>query len=328
MISSLQPIGLVGPTATGKSSLALCLAEALGGEIVSVDSMQVYRGLDIGTAKPSLTQRQRVPHHLIDVADLTEPFDVAKYLQLSRQAVSQIQQRGRIPILCGGTGLYLQAFIAGLGNAPAPAPALRTALELISTQGLLAELEQADPLTFSRIDHSNRRRIIRAVEVIRLTGRPFSAQRAPWASGQQKPVPAIGPIFGLARQSIDLRQRIDRRVEAMFQEGLVAETRSALNRGLGQNLTAQQAIGYRQVMEHLRGARGLSDTMDLVKQKTRQYARRQMTWFRKQPGVIWVPTDPDRPDDQLVSLMLQTREATNPRHSQLHRREEAWEKSG
>lgn len=282
-----RPILIAGPTAVGKSEVALLLAEQLGGEIISVDSMQVYRGLDIGTAKPSPADRARVPHHLIDVVDLAEPFDAAKFAELAHRAVKEIQTRGRVPVLCGGTGLYFKAFLDGLGEAPPADPKLRAGLEATPLSGLLHELKEHDPVTFEKIDRQNPRRVIRAVEVIRLTGKPFSQQRANWnpASGIQHPG---SPFFGLTRSASDLDARVNARVEIMFERGLVDETRILLEHGLAQNKTAMQAIGYRQVVGHLRGERSLPETIELVKIRTRQFAKRQMTWFRKQAGGRWL----------------------------------------
>ncbi len=175
-----QPIFIAGPTAVGKSEIALQLAEQLGGEIISVDSMQVYRGLDIGTAKPSPADRARVPHHLIDICDLTESFDAAQFVRLAQKAVEEIQARGRVPIFCGGTGLYFKAFLSGLGEAPSANPELRAELEAMPFEALLRELRERDPAAYEKIDKQNPRRVIRAVEVIRLTGKKFSAQRAEW----------------------------------------------------------------------------------------------------------------------------------------------------
>jgi tRNA dimethylallyltransferase len=328
----LPPIFLAGPTAVGKSALALALAEQCGGEIISVDSMQVYRGLDIGTAKPTAAERARVPHHLIDVADLTEAFDAAKFVSLAQRAVLEIQSRGRFPIFCGGTGLYFKAYLEGLGEAPPSDEKLRAELEAAPLADLLRELELHDPVTFAKIDRQNPRRVIRALEVIRLTGKPFSAQRAEWKhpaaisslsspkggegrgeeaqllSGQSNPIPAQNPspqpsprlggarelvsatprFFCLSRPAADLHARINLRVDEMFAAGLVAEIRQLLQRGLEQNKTAMQAIGYRQVVEHLRGERSLPETIELVKIKTRQYAKRQLTWFRKHANAQWI----------------------------------------
>jgi len=301
---------LAGPTAVGKSQVALLLAERLGGEIISVDSMQVYRGLDIGTAKPSPAERRRVPHHLIDVVELTEPFDASRFVQCARHAVSDIQARGRIPILCGGTGLYFKAFLEGLGDAPPSRPALRAKLEATPLPDLLRELAQHDPATYQRIDRQNPRRVIRAVEVLRLTGRPFSEQRADWQPatrndqhGAQFAFP-MSRYIGFSRSPADLRARIDARVEAMFQRGLVAETQQLLRQGLAENRTARQALGYRQVIEHLRGEQSLAETIALVKTRTWQFAKRQMTWFRHQARLEWLALEPGETAAQTVARLL------------------------
>jgi len=287
------PIFLAGPTAVGKSEIALLLAEKIGGEIISVDSMQVYRGLDLGTAKPSAEERARVRHHLIDVVDVAELFDAAQFVRLARQAVAEIRSRNRVPVFCGGTGLYFKAYLDGLGAAPPADAKLRAELETMPLAELLRELAERDPVAHEKIDRQNPRRVIRAVEVIRLTGKPFSAQRAEWkpeagsrrseAGGQKSDV-----IFGLARQPEDLRARIDVRVDEMFRRGLVAETEQLLKRGLAKNKTAMQALGYRQVVEYLRGDRSLPETIELVKIRTRQFAKRQMTWFRRQMDLEWI----------------------------------------
>ena len=277
------PIFLAGPTAVGKSEVALLLAEQLGGEIITVDSMQVYRGLDIGTAKPSAAERARVPHHLLDVAELSESFDAMRFCQLAGKAVEEIQSRGRVPIFCGGTGLYFKAYLEGLGEAPPSDPQLRAALEATPLDDLLRELAEGDPQTFERIDRQNPRRVVRAIEVIRMTGRPFSEQRSEWIAPTRSTQHAAR-LFVLTRPKPDLDQRINARVDEMFRRGLVEETRQLLDRGLAENPTAMQAIGYRQVVEHLRGEprklSGLAETVEMVKARTRQYAKRQMTWFR------------------------------------------------
>lgn len=301
LLSSCIPILLAGPTAVGKSAVALTLAEHIGGEIISVDSMQVYRGLDIGTAKPTAAERARVPHHLIDVVELSKPFDAAKFTDLAHKAATEIQSRGRVPILCGGTGLYFKAFLEGLGEAPPANPALRAELEATPLFELLRELEKHDPVAFERIDRQNPRRVIRAIEVIRLTGKPFSQQRAEWNSEAQNPESKL--MFALTRSTEDLRARINARVEKMFAAGLVEETKRLLNHGLAQNKTAMQALGYRQVVQHLRGERSLAETTELVKIRTRQFAKRQMTWFRKQPGVQWIELAPKDEISAIVSRL-------------------------
>jgi tRNA dimethylallyltransferase len=307
-------IFLAGPTAVGKSEIALLLAEKIGGEIISVDSMQVYRGLDIGTAKPSAAERARVPHHLIDVVDLTESFDAAQFLRLANAVVTEIQSRGRVPIFCGGTGLYFKGFLEGLGGGPAADDKLRAELEAVPLSELLAELAEKDPVTYQRIDRKNPRRVVRAVEVIRLTGKKFSEQRAEWQAtlgapasrrqveplaGGTPALPGITRLIGFSRSNPDLHARINTRVDAMFAGGLVEETRRLLEHGLAQNKTAMQALGYRQVVEHLRGERALPETIELVKSKTRQFAKRQMTWFRRQLNLQWIEL---KPAQELLSI--------------------------
>lgn len=290
----LDGIYIAGATASGKSAVALLLAERINGEIITVDSMQVYRGLDIGTAKPTREEQARVPHHLVDVAALSDHFDVAQFLRLAEQARREITNRGRIPIYCGGTGLYFNALVSGVGTAPSPQPGLRAELEATPLPELLDELAKADPETFARIDQANPRRVIRALEVIRATGEKYSAQRTSWA---KKPA---GHWFALNRERSNLNQRINDRVDSMFAAGLVDETRELLQHGLEQNQTALQAIGYRQVVEHLRGERDLPATVELVKQKTRQYAKRQGTWFRNQLSLQWIETARDTGPDEIV----------------------------
>ena len=280
------PIFLAGPTAVGKSDVALLLAKELDGEIIAVDSMQVYCGLDIGTAKPSATERKQVPHHLLDVAELNESFDAAMFCRLAGKAVEEIQSRGRVPIFCGGTGLYFKAFLEGLGEAPPSDPQLRAELEAAPLDDLLRELAAQDPQTFARIDRQNPRRVVRAVEVIRLTGRPFSGQRAGWSDAPDGAQQAV--FFVLTRPKPGLDDRINVRVDEMFRRGLVEETRRLLEHGLAENPTAMQAIGYRQVVEHLRGERSLAETVEMVKARTRQYAKRQMTWFRGHTPATWL----------------------------------------
>ena len=288
--------------------------------------MQVYRGLDIGTAKPSAAERARVPHHLIDVVDLNEPFDAAKFVELAGRAVVEIQARQRIPIFCGGTGLYFKAFLDGLGEAPPSDEKLRAELEAAPLADLLRELQERDPSTFEKIDRQNPRRVIRAVEVIRLTGKPFSAQRARWGEAHDEPIlfqsgtrvrsphrDSESRIIGLSRASADLHSRVNSRVDEMFRRGLVDETRRLLDHGLAQNKTAMQAIGYRQVVEHLRGERSLSETIELVKTKTRQFAKRQLTWLRKHANVEWIELAPaDKPD--AVAKKILASEETRIKH--------------
>lgn len=302
-INPRSPLFLAGATATGKSEVALLLAEKLNGEIISVDSMQVYRGLDIGTAKPDAADLKRVPHHLIDVADLTETFDAARFVRLAQAAVQEIQSRGRVAIFCGGTGLYFKAFLDGLGEAPPADASLRAKLEATPLVELLDELQRRDPVTFDKIDRLNPRRVIRALEVIRLTGNPFSEQRASWSEQRSIPDAEKTVVFCLRREPADLHARINERVDRMFKHGLVEEVRNLLPRGLAENRTAMQAIGYRQVVEHLRGECSLSETIELIKIRTRQFAKRQMTWFRRQLPVKWIECAANETAEAVVSKL-------------------------
>ena len=299
----VPPIYVTGPTAVGKSAVALLMAERLGGEIISVDSMQVYRGLDIGTAKPSAAERARVPHHLIDVCDLQEDFSAARFVEMAGRAVAELERRGRVPIFCGGTGLYFKAWLAGLAPLPEPDPVLRAELEAAPLEVLLAELKEKDPATYARVDRRNPRRVVRAVEVLRLSGRSLAEAAVTWPGKAQAGAGGV-KILALRRRAEDLRRRIEARVDAMFQAGLVEETRRLLDAGLAQNRTAMQAIGYRQVVEHLRGERDLPATVALVKQRTWQFARRQITWWRHQLPVVWVDWPPEVPPEAIAQQLL------------------------
>jgi len=306
---------LAGPTAVGKSEIALVLSERLNGEIVSVDSMQVYRGLEIGTAKPTQEERARVRHHLIDVVDLAEPFDAAQFTRLAGTVVEGVRSRGKVPILCGGTGLYFKAFLDGLGDSPATDAALRATLESRPLSELLAELADKDPKAYEKIDRQNARRVIRAIEVLRLTGKPYSEQRADWCmrmddAGRSVTSATRKDLFiGITRSSGDLQQRINVRVDKMFANGLVTETEELLKRGLAENRTAMQALGYRQVVEHLRGVRSLPETIELVKIRTRQFAKRQMTWFKKYGPSAWLNLSiHDAPESSADEIIMRWRD--------------------
>ena len=287
------PISIAGPTASGKSAVAMEVAKQIQAEIISVDSMQVYRGMDIGTAKPTADEQAGIPHHLIDCAGLEETYDAARFVREANEAERQIER----PIYCGGTGLYFQARQEGLGETPQADPAMRTAIEAMKHEERLAELKAADSLTFERIDQQNPRRVVRALEVIRLTGKPFSEQRAEW----QNTVTAN--FFLIEREREDLRTRIEARVDGMIAAGLVEETCS-LRAALENNRVAQQALGYRQVIRHLRGELDLPDTVALVKSRTWQFARRQMTWFRRLQGVVSIAVSAEETPSETARRIL------------------------
>lgn len=270
-------IAVVGATATGKTSLAIELAVALGGEIISADSRQVYRGMDIGTAKPSSAQLSAVRHWLIDVADPAEPFSLAHYLDAAEEALTDIVGRGKRPIVCGGTGQYVWALVEGWEVPRVPPDAvLREQLaeraDREGVQSLIDELRAIDPVSAERIDSRNVRRVIRAIEVSRATGRPFSD----WGKRAYESLP---PVIGLSLDRAALHQRIDARVDAMIDAGLVEEVRRLIDAGCTCELPAMSGIGYRQVCEYLAGDSSLDDAIAGIKTETHRLARMQHAWF-------------------------------------------------
>ena len=293
-------IYLTGATASGKSALAMHLAKRLGGEIISVDSMQVYCGLNIGTAKPSSEEQAEVPHHLIDVAQLSEAFDAAQFVRLAKSASESISSRGRIPIFCGGTGLYFRALMEGLGNSPPSDELLRDELSLLPFESLVAELKIKDPKAAKQIDLKNPRRVLRAIEVIRLTGRPYSEQRIGWDKLKRAPE----NLFCINREVDVLNQRIHKRVDEMFSLGLIEETQILIKQGLRDNRNACQALGYRQVLDLLDGELSLESVVDKVKIKTRQFAKRQRSWFRNQMQCDLLDWPEDENVDSFCELLL------------------------
>jgi tRNA dimethylallyltransferase len=292
-------LAIVGPTASGKSALALEVACAFDDvELVSVDSMQVYRGLDIGTAKPTPAERDRVPHHLIDVAEPTEEWSVARFQQEARAAVADIEARGKRALLVGGTGLYVQAVIDPL-TFPPEDRAVREQI-LARTDDLYAELQRRDPDAAAAIEPGNTRRIARALEVIEITGRPFSS----FGAGLQTYGETVFPvrIAGVWLPRDVLNARIAARVTAMRDAGLVDEVRALRDRG-ALSRTAAQAIGYREVLDHLDGAEpSLDAALEATVVRTRQFARRQRMWFRRDPRIGWFGA-PGNPCTALPALL-------------------------
>lgn len=279
-------IVVTGATASGKSTVAIALAERLGGEIVSVDSVAVYRGMDIGSAKPSTDQRRRVPHHLLDVASPAEAYSVAQYLTQAWQAIRLIRQRGRRPILVGGTPLYLKGLLHGFDPGPPPDWGFRdrvqSDLDRYGPQALHRRLWQVDPLSAHRLAASDTRRIIRALEVAYLTGRPLSHRQTQF---EAIPAGAADRRFILRWPRATLHERIAARVEAMFAAGLVDEVRGLVDRYTKLSRTARIAVGYREVVEHLQGRLSLDEAIAQVIAHSRQLARRQETWLRRLDGL-------------------------------------------
>lgn len=275
---------LAGPTAVGKSAVALELAGILNAEIVALDSMTLYRGMDIGTAKPTLTDQALVPHHLIDIIDPHEEFSVAEYLTLASRVCEEILQRDRIPLFVGGTGLYLRSLLRGLFEGPPADWPLRQRLESFAKdQGAAAlhqKLRDVDPKSAAWLHINDQRRIIRALEVYELTGVPLSQLQ------QQAELPAEARprnVYWLEPPRDWLYERIDRRVDQMIAAGLVDEVRALVNLPHGIGKSASQGLGYKEVLEHLAGGMDLTQTIELIQTRSRQFAKRQHTWFRNLP---------------------------------------------
>jgi tRNA dimethylallyltransferase len=277
---------LSGPTASGKTAVALSLARAFPLEIVSADSMQVYRGMDIGTAKPTLAQRAEVPHHLVDVADPDEKFSAGRFVAGAEEAIRGIRKKGRLPLVAGGTGMYIRSLLRGLDALPAD-PGVRARLtrrwEEDGGKALYRELRRIDPVSAGKIHPSDRARVVRSLEVAEMTGEPASAQKARWVSGESR-YRILFLVLSVERE--ELCRRIDRRVEEMFRAGLVEEVNGLLAKGYGRDLPSMGALGYRHVLSHLLDGIPRGQAVDQMKRDTRRYAKRQVTWLSGEPGVI------------------------------------------
>jgi tRNA dimethylallyltransferase len=288
---SVEPLlALVGPTASGKTAAAIAVAESLGAEIVSVDSMLVYLGMDIGTAKPTPDERLRVRHHLIDVAEPSETFSVARYQALAADAVAEIRQRDRRVLLVGGSGLYLRAVSDDLefpGTDPDTRRDLETEARALGAGEMHARLEELDPVAAAKIEPDNVRRTVRALEVAAVTGRPFSSYAGAWERYPAEHLRAAG--IDLARPA--LSRRIEARVDAMLAAGVLDEVRALLDRGLFGWLTSSQAIGYAEFARHLRGDLSLQEAVAGTVKRTKALARRQLAWFRRDPRIRWFAAD-------------------------------------
>ena len=285
----MRLVAVVGTTASGKSALGVALARAYGGEIVSCDSTAVYRGIDIGTDKPSLEERQGVPHHLIDVADATDTYTAARYAAEAGAAIRAITARGRLPILVGGTGFYYRALVRGLFPGPARDHDLRARLDRIARrrgfEALHRWLSRIDPESGRRIQPRDQKRLVRALEVYLVTRKPLTDHFEATASAiPGYDILPIGPL--LPRP--DLRERVARRVDQQFARGVVEEVEALLAAGVPETAHAFSGLVYRQIMEMRRGVRGLAETRALIVQENMRYARRQLIWFRKEPNVRWL----------------------------------------
>jgi len=321
-------IVLFGPTATGKTKVAIELAKRINGEIISADSMQVYRGMDIGTAKPTLEERQGIPHHLIDIRDPDETWTVSDFVSEVKKLKSEIVKKGKVPIIVGGTGLYLWALLLGFSFPITPADKeLRRRLEGVPADQLYARLSAVDPKAAEKIHPHDKKRIMRALEVYELTGRPitelqkknvaaaFSAKGGS-ASGGRPPLNGdlkVAATFsnpkylliGLNLPRAQLYERINQRVDSMIEKGLIEEVRSLLAKGYSKELPSFQALGYKEVVDYLFGKWTREQMVEELKKRTRNFARRQMTWFRRFSPVYWVEANlsPNELVDKILSFL-------------------------
>ncbi|WP_322920168.1 tRNA (adenosine(37)-N6)-dimethylallyltransferase MiaA [Nocardioides renjunii] len=286
-------VALVGATASGKTGLSLDLAERLGGEVVNTDAMQVYRGMDIGTAKLPVAERRGIPHHLLDVLEVIEPATVALFQAWAREAITDIRGRDATPVLVGGSALYTRAIVDRFefpGTDESLRRELEVELERVGSAALHERLAGVDPEAAAQIEPVNGRRVVRALEVVALTGRPYTAS-LPRLEYDDPLTVQVG--VDIDRPTLD--ERIARRVDEMFAGGFVEEVEALLARGLAEGRTAPRAIGYREVVGFLAGDRTLAEAVEQTKAATRRFARRQDSWFRKDPRIVWVShDDPDR----------------------------------
>lgn len=286
--TKIPVIFIVGPTASGKTDAGIRLAEKIGGEIISADSRYLYRGMDIGTAKPDMEERRGIPHWLIDVADPDETWSLSLFQKAADEAIRDIHSRGKLPILVGGTGQYARAILEGW-SIPEGEPDYRLRIVLenwgkeIGALALYQKLERLDPEAAAKIEWQNMRRTVRALEVIFTTGRKFSEQR----TVRESPYEAV--IYGMKRERAELYRRIDLRVDLMIRRGLVDEVRGLLAKGYSETLPSMSAIGYKEICDYLHGRTGLEEAAQLIKFRTHNYVRRQANWFKAgDPSIRWI----------------------------------------
>ncbi|UCD05823.1 MAG: tRNA (adenosine(37)-N6)-dimethylallyltransferase MiaA [candidate division WOR-3 bacterium] len=298
---------IIGPTAVGKTDVAMLIAEKISGEIVSADSRQIYKHLNIGTAKPSKAQRRKIPFHLIDFIELEEEYSCGQFARDAEEKIDKILTRKKIPIVCGGTGLYIRALFHPLDNLPRSSARtkekLRKMLQRHGIEYMYRKLQRIDPLWAGRIKSRDKQRILRGMEVFELTGKPISAMM-----GKKKTRAKFPPHYvGLRLQRDALYSRINTRFEQMLSNGLVKETEALLKEGFDPGLSALRTIGYKEITAYLQGTMSFDEAVERAKRRTRNYAKRQMTWFSKLPSVVWYDaTDPELVNKIISSLKQET----------------------
>lgn len=304
--TALKPLlVLVGPTAIGKSRVAVDVAQCLNAEILTADSTQVYRGMNVGTDTPSETERQGVPHRLINLVDPDEPFNAGEFRRHATREIMRLHERGRLPFVVGGSGLYVRALLRGLWDSPPVDRSLRRALEralrLRGGESMYQELSRVDPETARRLHPRDSVKVLRALEVYRQTGVPLSRAHRD-AQGRAAPFHAL--TLGLTMDRAELYRRIDDRVDVELAKGLVVETRTLLAKGYSRDLVSMKSLGYRQMAEYLEGECSFDEAVRRLKRDTRRFAKRQMTWFRKESGVRWVEVQPEASSHSVARRLL------------------------
>jgi len=291
-ISKIKLGLIVGPTASGKTAASIALAKRLNAEIISADSIQVYKSMDIGSAKPSMEERQGIPHHLMDAVDIDSPkFSVAEYRRMAGEAIDDIVSRGKYPLVVGGTGLYVNSLIYPLNFTSVPSDeTLRAELTAIENQqkgAAYALLEREDPKAAQRLHPNDVKRIIRALEVVRLTGKPIHQHGGDFANEANVEIPYEPTIIGLTMPRERLYERINLRVDVMLEQGLLEEARGIYEAGYDLSLPALQGLGYKQLFKHFAGEYTLEEAIEAIKLETRHFAKRQLTWFRRDKRIVW-----------------------------------------
>lgn len=306
-------ICIAGPTASGKTALAVAMAKALNGEVVSCDSMQIYKHMDIGTAKPTREEMDGIPHHMLDVAEPQEDFSVSRYCEMATSIVDDIIARGKTAIIAGGTGLYMDALIRGNSFAPYPSTGMREKLEQQADQegmeAMLTRLRSIDPDSAARLHLKDRKRILRALEVYYETGETITAHNIKTQAIAPRYQPTWFALEDENRQ--DLYDRIDKRVDLMLEAGLIEEIQDLLSRGIPKKCTAMQAIGYKEFVDALDGNSTIPEAAQLVKQSSRRYAKRQLTWFRRNNAIHWLRRKPGQTTEEILAIARQILEESD-----------------